>query len=222
MLPSYNFDLNAADESDLRTVPGISAALAKSIVDGRERRGFFKSIEDLSTVPGVTGEILEEFRGMQALLRDKLSKQKIREDDTGSANWILLLFLSSYVLAALFQVLGLVLFAALIYVLLLRLLPRVKRSQQTDDGKRRRIRRAARFIRPGLGPAVLAFLLSLGFYFAGLSLTPWLMAATAPVFWFVFAFVRGLRRKAIPLTLKGSMYTLAGWVLVFAITGLAY
>jgi competence ComEA-like helix-hairpin-helix protein len=52
--------LNKATAAQLGKVPGISAALAKAIVDFRTKNGPFKKTDDLLKVPGMTAEILKK------------------------------------------------------------------------------------------------------------------------------------------------------------------
>jgi hypothetical protein len=61
----YHFNLNAATVVDLGTVPGINAQLARKIVQVRDERGGFNTLEDLADIPGVTPERLDRFRSMQ-------------------------------------------------------------------------------------------------------------------------------------------------------------
>ena len=53
-------DLNKATSEQLGKFPGLTAALAKSIVEYREKTGPFKAPEDLLKVKGVTKEILNK------------------------------------------------------------------------------------------------------------------------------------------------------------------
>jgi competence protein ComEA len=47
-------NINAADVKVLDTLPGIGPSLAKKIVEYREKKGDFRSVEDLKKVPGIT------------------------------------------------------------------------------------------------------------------------------------------------------------------------
>jgi len=52
--------LNIATENQLLRIDGMTAALAKAIVEYREKSGFFKVPEDLLNVPGMTREIFNK------------------------------------------------------------------------------------------------------------------------------------------------------------------
>ena len=52
--------LNKASASRLAKVPGVTAVLAKAIVDYRTKNGAFKKPDDLLKVPGMTQEILKK------------------------------------------------------------------------------------------------------------------------------------------------------------------
>ena len=53
-------DLNKATLVQLTKIPGLTSALAKSIVEYREKSGPFKAPEDLLKIKGVTKEILNK------------------------------------------------------------------------------------------------------------------------------------------------------------------
>ena len=61
-----NIDLNAAAAAELEALPGIGAALAARIVAEREARGGFRSVEDLTRVPGVGKKLVERLRPLVA------------------------------------------------------------------------------------------------------------------------------------------------------------
>jgi competence protein ComEA len=47
-------NLNTATPAELRTLPGIGPALAKRIVEFREKRHGFRRIEELLAIPGIS------------------------------------------------------------------------------------------------------------------------------------------------------------------------
>jgi len=55
-------DVNAASAPDLEKVPGIGPALAKRIVEFREKNGPFQSLDDLLKVQGIGEKSLAKFR----------------------------------------------------------------------------------------------------------------------------------------------------------------
>ena len=52
--------LNKASAAQLMKVPGVTAALAKAIVDYRAKNGPFKKPDDLLKVPGLTQDTLKK------------------------------------------------------------------------------------------------------------------------------------------------------------------
>jgi competence protein ComEA len=57
-------DLNAADATQLETLPRIGPAMAQRIVEWREANGRFTSVEDLLAVPGIGDKMLEALRDL--------------------------------------------------------------------------------------------------------------------------------------------------------------
>lgn len=53
LAPGERLDPNRADDVELDRLPGVGPALARAIVRDREERGPFRSLEELSRVPGV-------------------------------------------------------------------------------------------------------------------------------------------------------------------------
>jgi len=60
--PGERIDLNAADLSDLRRLPGIGPARAAAIQKDRATRGPYGSVEDLSRIPGFGVGLVERLR----------------------------------------------------------------------------------------------------------------------------------------------------------------
>jgi competence protein ComEA len=52
--PSQSVDLNAADESELESIPGIGPALAARIIAYRQTNGPFASVDELADISGIT------------------------------------------------------------------------------------------------------------------------------------------------------------------------
>lgn len=61
VLQLENIPINHADIELLKTVPGIGPALAKRIVDERDRSGFYHQPEDLARVRGIGTKRVEQF-----------------------------------------------------------------------------------------------------------------------------------------------------------------
>ncbi len=55
--PVRRFDLNAAEEAELESVPGVGPALAARIVEYREVNGPFGSTDELADVSGITPRV---------------------------------------------------------------------------------------------------------------------------------------------------------------------
>jgi comEA protein len=60
--PAQPVDLNSASAAELRQVPGIGPATAKSIINFREKSGPFRRVEDLLAVHGISKTALERMR----------------------------------------------------------------------------------------------------------------------------------------------------------------
>jgi competence protein ComEA len=58
----HPFDLNTSDADRLAAIPGLGPALARRIVDHREKHGPFRSIDGLLEVPGIGPLTLERIR----------------------------------------------------------------------------------------------------------------------------------------------------------------
>jgi competence protein ComEA len=57
-------NINTATAGELESLPNIGPARAAMIVEYRERHGYFKSVEELTRVPGIGEKILASFRDL--------------------------------------------------------------------------------------------------------------------------------------------------------------
>lgn len=55
-------DINTADAAALEQIKGVGPAKAAAIVEYRDRNGPFKSVEDLTKVPGIGDKSLQSMR----------------------------------------------------------------------------------------------------------------------------------------------------------------
>ena len=69
--PAQSVDLNTATAEQLQELPGIGAALAKAIVNLREKSGPFRRVEDLLAVPHITRKTIEKIRPYVTVERKK-------------------------------------------------------------------------------------------------------------------------------------------------------
>ncbi|MCC6639807.1 MAG: helix-hairpin-helix domain-containing protein [Deltaproteobacteria bacterium] len=60
--PARSINLNTASAAELEQLPGVGEARAKEIVAAREKRGGFKSVDDLVEVKGIGKAALEKLR----------------------------------------------------------------------------------------------------------------------------------------------------------------
>lgn len=213
MSTPLNFDLNAADAADLRTVPGMTVALADRIIVAREEQGHFDSLEDLARIDGMTPALLERFQAMQTKMEQELTTSK-RENNPSLLSLLLILLISSYGVAALFQIGRLLVLATLMYNLVFGIAWGIRHlNWETTSEKTLWFRRGLRSVRRGMGVALLAFLTSLGLYVGGVTVTPWIMGASGPLAWVLLIALQERQRMIL---------SLAAWLAAFAITGMMY
>lgn len=62
-------DLNTATAAELMLLPRVGPALAQRIIEQRERRGPYRSIEDLESVKGIGPRTIERLRPLVTLTR---------------------------------------------------------------------------------------------------------------------------------------------------------
>jgi len=79
----YHFNLNAATVVDLRTVPGVGVQLARQIVQVRDERGGFNTLENMADIPGMTPEVLNRLRRMEQAMHTWLNQGAGSPEDEG-------------------------------------------------------------------------------------------------------------------------------------------
>ena len=72
--------LNIASEDQLMKIEGMTEDLAKSVVEYREKSGFFKNPEDLLNVPGITQDIYKKIDPKMGAEGDLYSVPRQGED----------------------------------------------------------------------------------------------------------------------------------------------
>src|SRR5690606_27642847 len=55
-------NINTATASELEELPGIGPALAERIIDHRTRHGFFRSVDELELISGISQRMVDELR----------------------------------------------------------------------------------------------------------------------------------------------------------------
>jgi competence protein ComEA len=55
-------NINSAEEWLLEALPGIGSTKAKAIIDYRQKNGFFRSIDELTKVQGISAALLEKIK----------------------------------------------------------------------------------------------------------------------------------------------------------------
>lgn len=60
----YPLNINTASAVELESLPGIGQTRAKAIVDYRQSKGAFKTIEEITSVPGIGPKTFERIKGL--------------------------------------------------------------------------------------------------------------------------------------------------------------
>lgn len=71
----FNLDINSAPPSELSLLPGIGPAMASRIIETREQRGPFKSVDDIIHVPGIGEVTLQDIRPFIRTIPDHLTEK---------------------------------------------------------------------------------------------------------------------------------------------------
>ena len=58
----FSLDINSAPPTELSLLPGIGPTMASRIIETRQQRGPFKSVDDITHVPGIGKITLQEMR----------------------------------------------------------------------------------------------------------------------------------------------------------------
>ena len=66
-------NLNAATSADLENLPGIGPAVAKRILEYRQKNGGFKKIEDLMNVKGIGEKLFLKLKPLVAIAPPRLT-----------------------------------------------------------------------------------------------------------------------------------------------------
>lgn len=77
-------NINTATITQLQSLSGVGLSLAKKIYDYRKKHGHFKSFNDISTIPGVSKEILSEFSKHASLTTPKNKRTTIHKEQTAT------------------------------------------------------------------------------------------------------------------------------------------
>jgi competence protein ComEA len=59
---SQKININTAADWLLEALPGIGPTKAKAIIDYRQKNGFFRSVDEISKVTGISANLLEQIR----------------------------------------------------------------------------------------------------------------------------------------------------------------
>ncbi len=71
----FNLDINSAPPTELSLLPGIGPAMAARIIKTREQRGPFKSVDEITHVPGIGKITLHDIRPFIRTIPDHLTEK---------------------------------------------------------------------------------------------------------------------------------------------------
>ena len=71
----FNLDINSAPPTELSLLPGIGPAMAARIIETREQRGPFKSVDEIIHVPGIGKITLQDIRPFIRPIPDHLTEK---------------------------------------------------------------------------------------------------------------------------------------------------
>ncbi len=235
VLPSsFTFDLNAADVPDLLSVPGVSAEVASAILEARDARGYFATVEDLAVVPGLSPGLLSTFRSMREKMQARMSKASPRRAESGWFKDIMVpLLRASYYVAAAWQF-GLALllagFAFAVSRSTARAMLRAPAASQAaalaGAGERRGwrlwLRRGRKAFARGVAASVVPLCASIALYAAGILPTAANMALVGVVLGAGFVLARAARRRPSEATAAAIVPVLVATVAASAVLGSLY
>jgi competence protein ComEA len=69
-IPNQKININTADVWLLQALPGIGETKAKAIVEYRINNGFFRTLEDITKVPGIGDSIFEQIEQYITLIQE--------------------------------------------------------------------------------------------------------------------------------------------------------
>lgn len=64
-----SLNLNTASETELMTLPGVDSVLAARIVADRHARGYFRSLDEVGSIEGVSPALLQTLNEMADKMR---------------------------------------------------------------------------------------------------------------------------------------------------------
>ncbi|MCX6546157.1 MAG: helix-hairpin-helix domain-containing protein [Acidobacteria bacterium] len=223
---SLTFDLNAADVTDLLSVPGVSPALASAIVRTRDGRGWFATVDDFAQVPGMTADLMEQFRGMRAGMVARMKKTDVRHSDSAlMKDYLVFVLKGSYYAAAVWQFGRALVLAGLGVALLWGSWAwwSGRASESQIPARRRRWwRRAVRALGRGIAAASIPCLISAGMYAAGLHPTPRNMLMAGAAWGAVMAVALKILDRHLSDRFAGATRLAAGTIVASLIIGAMY